>query len=78
MSTNPNLAEEANQIRGDPGVTDLVSRARNGDKKAWDALVERYAPLIWSICSRHQLGDAEAGDAGRSVWAAGRSPGHRL
>ena len=68
MSTNPNLAEEANQIRGDPGVTDLVSRARNGDKKAWDALVERYAPLIWSICSRHQLGGADADDAGRSVW----------
>ena len=30
-------------------VTDLVIRARNGDKLAWDALVERYAPLIWSI-----------------------------
>ena len=50
------------------GVTDLVSRARNGDKTAWDALVERYAPLIWSICARHQLGDAQAGDAGRRVW----------
>jgi hypothetical protein len=49
VSTNPNLAEEANQIRDDPGVTDLVSRARNGDTKASDALVERYAPLIWSI-----------------------------
>jgi RNA polymerase sigma factor (sigma-70 family) len=68
MSTNPNLAEDANQIRNDPGVTDLVSRAKNGDKKAWDALVERYAPLIWSICSRHRLGGAEADDVGRSVW----------
>jgi len=68
MSANPDLAENANRIRDDPGVTDLVSRARNGDKKAWDALVERYAPLIWSICNRHQLGGAEADDAGRSVW----------
>ena len=41
-------------------VTDLVTRARNGDKQAWDALVERYAPLVWSICRRHQLGDADA------------------
>ena len=49
MSTNPNLAEEANQIRDDPGVTDLVRRAANGDQTAWAALVERYAPLIWSI-----------------------------
>ena len=28
--------------REDPVVTDLVTRARNGDKQAWDALVERY------------------------------------
>ena len=68
MPAHPDRAADANQIRGDPGVTDLVSRARNGDKKAWDALVERYAPLIWSICSRHQLGGAEADDAGRRVW----------
>ena len=68
MSANPDLAEDANQVRADSVVTDLVSRARNGDKKAWDALVERYAPLIWSICNRHQLGGAEADDAGRSVW----------
>jgi len=68
MSAHPDLAEEANQIRDDPGVTDLVSRARNGDKTAWDALVERYAPLVWSICSRHHLDGAEADDAGRSVW----------
>ena len=68
MSAHPDLAEEANQIRDDPGVTDLVSRARNGDKTAWDALVERYAPLVWSICSRHHLDGAEADDAGRSIW----------
>jgi RNA polymerase sigma factor (sigma-70 family) len=49
-------------------ITDLVTRARNGDRQAWDALVERYAPLIWSICSRHQLADADARDAGQNVW----------
>ena len=52
----------------DPPVTDLVTRAANGDKQAWDALVERYAPLIWSICRRHQLGDADADDIGQAVW----------
>jgi len=36
-------------------VTDLVTRAKNGEKQAWDALVERYAPLIWSICRRYRL-----------------------
>ena len=49
-------------------VSDLVGRARNGDKQAWDALVERYAPLIWSICRRHRLGRADADDVGQSVW----------
>jgi RNA polymerase sigma factor (sigma-70 family) len=49
-------------------VTDLVTRARNGDKRAWDALVERYAPLVWSICRRHRLSAAEAGDVGQTVW----------
>jgi len=49
-------------------VTDLVTRARNGDKQAWDVLVERYAPLVWSICRRHRLGSAEASDVGQTVW----------
>jgi RNA polymerase sigma factor (sigma-70 family) len=49
-------------------VRDLVARARNGDKQAWNALIERYAPLIWSICRRHRLGRADADDVGQSVW----------
>jgi RNA polymerase sigma factor (sigma-70 family) len=51
-------------VRAGPPVNDLVARAEAGDKQAWDALVERYAPLIWSICRRHRLADADAGDAG--------------
>jgi DNA-directed RNA polymerase specialized sigma subunit len=45
----------ANPVRACSLVTDLVTRARTGDKRAWDALVERYAPLIWSICRRYRL-----------------------
>ena len=55
-------------MKSDQPVTDLVTRARNGDRQAWDALVERYAPLIWSICRRHQLADADARDIGQNVW----------
>ena len=51
-------------MRDDPVVTDLVTTARNGDKQAWDALMERYAPLVWSICRRHQLGDTDAENVG--------------
>ena len=52
----------------DPTVADLVASARNGDKQAWDGLVERYAPLIWSICRRYRLGAADAEDVGQAVW----------
>jgi RNA polymerase sigma factor (sigma-70 family) len=52
----------------DSAVRDLVARARNGDTQAWDALVERYAPLIWAICRRHRLDHADADDVGQSVW----------
>jgi RNA polymerase sigma factor (sigma-70 family) len=52
----------------DVPVTALVSRARNGDKQAWDELVDRYAPLIWSICRRYHLRRADADDVGQGVW----------
>jgi RNA polymerase sigma factor (sigma-70 family) len=51
-----------------PSVADLVTSARNGDKQAWDGLVERYAPLIWSICRQYRLGAADAEDVGQAVW----------
>jgi RNA polymerase sigma factor (sigma-70 family) len=64
------MTAEAAYVRDDLVVTDLVTRARGGDKQAWDALVERYTPLIWSICRRHRLNDADADDVGQSVWLA--------
>jgi len=64
------MTTEARPMRNDPTVTDLVIRARNGDSQAWDALVERYAPLVWSICRRYRLGSADAEDVNQSVWLA--------
>ena len=52
----------------DSPTADLVLRARKGDSDAWDALVERFAPLIWSICLRYSLGRADAEDVGQYVW----------
>ena len=49
-------------------ITDTVTRARKGEKQAWDEIVERYAPLIWSICRQYRLGDADAEDVGQMVW----------
>jgi RNA polymerase sigma factor (sigma-70 family) len=55
-------------MHDDLQVLSLVTRAQADDQQAWDALVERYAPLVWSICRRYQLADADAGDVGRAVW----------
>jgi RNA polymerase sigma factor (sigma-70 family) len=55
-------------VSDNPSVTDLLTRAANGDEQAWDALVERHAPLVWSICRRHRLAAADADDVGQSVW----------
>jgi RNA polymerase sigma factor (sigma-70 family) len=55
-------------MRNDPQVIELVTRARSGDRSAWDELVDRYSPLIWSICHRWQLDRTDAEDVGQAVW----------
>jgi len=55
-------------MRDNPTVTGLVTRAQNGDRRAWDALVERYAPLVHSICRRYRLGPGNAEDVSQNVW----------
>src|SRR5580700_723821 len=64
----PRTRKDRTPMRDDPVITALVARAANGQEQAWDALVERYAPLIWSICRRHRLDGADAADVGQSVW----------
>ena len=68
MAANPALTQQASRGRDDPVVTGLVTRARNGDRQAWDELVDHYAPLVWSICRRHRLEAADAQDAAQTVW----------
>src|SRR5262249_30149783 len=60
--------EDPDPACNDPGAAGLVARARGGDKRAWDALVERYAPLIWASCRKYRRGRADADDVGQSVW----------
>jgi RNA polymerase sigma factor (sigma-70 family) len=62
------MTSEAVRMRDGWPVTDLVTRATGGDKQAWDALVERYIPLVWSICRRYQLDNADARDVSQTVW----------
>jgi RNA polymerase sigma factor (sigma-70 family) len=46
----------------------LVARARAGDQAAWDDLVERYAPMVWSICREYRLDRRDIDDVAQRVW----------
>ncbi|MEO9324057.1 sigma-70 family RNA polymerase sigma factor [Nocardioides sp. C4-1] len=49
-------------------LTDLVSAARGGDADAWDAIVERFLPLVGAVARRHRLSEADADDVSQTVW----------
>lgn len=46
----------------------LVAAAAAGDPAAWDALVDRHAGLVWSVCRRFRLADTDAQDVSQTVW----------
>ena len=55
-------------MRDDASVISLVARVGDGDQGAWNELVERYSPLVWSICLRYRLARDDIDDVGQSVW----------
>ena len=55
-------------MRDGPSVIALVARVGDGDQAAWNDLIERYSPLVWSICIRYQLNRQDIDDVGQSVW----------
>jgi len=55
-------------MRDDPAVIGLVARVCDGDQEAWNELIERYSPLVWSICLRYRLDRQDIDDVGQGVW----------
>src|ERR1051325_4375998 len=55
-------------MRHDPHVVALVTRASGGHAGAWHELVDRYAPLVYTICTRYRLGTHDIEDVGQNVW----------
>lgn len=49
-------------------VSDLVTRARGGDQRAWDDLVARYLGMVHAICRGCRLGADDAADVNQVVW----------
>ena len=64
-------------------VTVLVHRAAEGDPAAWNAIVDEYAGLLWSVVRGFRLNEAQSADAVQTTWlrlvehiADLREPGH--
>lgn len=49
-------------------LIELVEAARQGDGKAWNALVREYAPLVTSVTRQFRLSPSDAEDVGQVVW----------
>jgi RNA polymerase sigma factor (sigma-70 family) len=49
-------------------VAALLAAAAGGDRSAWDALVDRYHRLVWSVVRGFRLDEAAAADVTQTVW----------
>jgi len=47
---------------------ELVERASHSDDSAWQALVERFGGLVWSITRAHNLSASDSADVSQTVW----------
>lgn len=47
---------------------ELLNLAASGDRGAWEALVERFGQMVWSVARGFRLDDAMAKDVSQTVW----------
>jgi len=45
-----------------------VEAAAAGDGQAWAELVDRFSPLVWSVCRAHRLSVEDAADVYQVTW----------
>jgi len=47
---------------------ELLLRVIDGDERAWDEVVDRFAGLVWSVARSYRLSAAATGDVVQTVW----------
>jgi RNA polymerase sigma factor (sigma-70 family) len=52
----------------DDDVPQLVTAASRGDQGAWNAIVDRYLPLVYSVTRAYRLSRSDAEDVNQTVW----------
>lgn len=55
-------------LEQDLDVARLVRCAAEGDRRAWERLVDQYARLIWSITWDFKLTESDAADVAQTTW----------
>jgi RNA polymerase sigma factor (sigma-70 family) len=56
-------AQTVPSVAGEISLTDLVTKARDGDQEAWRLLVARIKNVIWKTVNGFRLGRGDAEDA---------------
>jgi RNA polymerase sigma factor (sigma-70 family) len=52
----------------EPDLSVLVTAASEGDRDAWNAIVNRYAGLVWTVARSFRLSAADAADVSQATW----------
>jgi RNA polymerase sigma factor (sigma-70 family) len=55
-------------MAAEPSVSVLLARASAGDAAAWEAIVDRFAPLVWAVTRSQGLDHRDATDVSQTVW----------
>jgi RNA polymerase sigma factor (sigma-70 family) len=56
----------------------LVRGARDGDEQCWDALVDRFSGLIWSVARGFGMSTADAAELSQIIWLRVAEHLHRI
>lgn len=61
-------AEVSSVVMTETSVAELLTAAERGSQSAWDALVDRYGRLVWSVIRGFRFDAATAADVSQTVW----------
>lgn len=61
-------SEVSSVLMTDTSVAELLAAAERGSQSAWDALVDRYGRLVWSVIRGFRFDAATAADVSQTVW----------
>jgi RNA polymerase sigma factor (sigma-70 family) len=71
-------AGDTEEEAGPLDVARLVRLATEGDRRAWERLVDQYARLVWAITRDFKLVESDAADVFQATWLRLLEHIHRL